>query len=110
MIYFKHLVFHTGKALSCNDRLQQTFGFPYSKQFVSRICGYAFPSPPPPPPPPIPPFQVFLGLCATSNHMVLIFRETVQTEIPKVETITYQSVLQNELLGKEITEVPVSFL
>lgn len=27
---------------------------------------------------------------------------------PKLETLTYQSVLQNELLGKSITEVPVS--
>ena len=31
-----------------------------------------------------------------------------QSEPPKVETLTYQSVLQIELLGKSITEVPVS--
>ena len=27
---------------------------------------------------------------------------------PKVETLTYQAVLQNELLGRNITDVPVS--
>ncbi len=30
-------------------------------------------------------------------------------EPSKAETLTYQSVLQNELLGKSISEVPVSF-
>ena len=30
------------------------------------------------------------------------------TEPPRVETLTYQAVLQNELLGKKVTEVPVS--
>ncbi len=39
---------------------------------------------------------------------MIFSRETQQSELPKVETLTYQSVLQNELLGKEITEVPVS--
>ncbi len=35
------------------------------------------------------------------------FRDSTQTDLPKVETLTYQSVLQNELLGKAITDVLV---
>ncbi len=43
--------------------------------------------------------------CIISSYFV--YRD-LQSEPPKVETLTYQSVLQNELLGKSITEVPVS--
>lgn len=33
-------------------------------------------------------------------------KKDTQSEPPKLETLTYQSILQNELLGKSITEVP----
>jgi hypothetical protein len=43
-----------------------------------------------------------------ANFSSFTFRDpTDPAEPPRVETLTYQSVLQNELLGKTITEVPV---
>ena len=44
--------------------------------------------------------------CVTCIYDVL-YREGT-SEPPKIETLTYQAVLQNELLGKSISEVPVS--
>ena len=42
-----------------------------------------------------------------SSHCFSFRDPTDPAEPPRVETLTYQAVLQNELLGKNITEVPV---
>ena len=47
----------------------------------------------------------FSGLGLFTSFFIIFSRVTQQTELPKMETLTYQSVLQNhELLGKEITK------
>lgn len=49
-------------------------------------------------------------VCVLTSIHFLFSRVDAQSEPPKVETLTYQSVLQNELLGQSNTEVPVSLV
>ena len=45
MVRFKTLCFHIVKALSCNDRLQQTFVFPLKSILITKFYKYTACSP-----------------------------------------------------------------